>query len=83
MRNTKNADNTKNKTLQSAWFRVIDTSDELDDLLADYFMGDTEKIIRIQSLLDYLKSKIVEFHTKFNTSLRGGKKQEIKRTNRK
>lgn len=74
MRNTKNVDNTEQKKLQNAWFRVIDTADEIDDLLADYFMGDTEKVVRIQGLLEYLKTKTGEFYTKFNTSLKGGKK---------
>lgn len=83
MRNTKSVDNIEHKKIQNAWFRIIDTADELDDLLADYFMWDTERIIRIQSLLDYLKSKTGEFYTKFNTNLQGGKKQETKRTNRK
>ena len=50
MRNTKSVDNIEHKKIQNAWFRIIDTADELDDLLADYFMGDTERIIRIQKI---------------------------------
>lgn len=74
MRNTKSVNNVEQKKIQNAWFKIIDTADELDDLLADYFMGDKSKIIRIQSLLNYLKTKTNEFNIKFNNSLKGGKK---------
>lgn len=69
----------KSKTYQK-WLKVIDRTDEIDDLLADFFqVNDYSKVDRISALLNYLKYELDQFTRSYERSKSLGRKEEYQK----
>ena len=69
----------KSKTYQK-WLKVIDRTDEIDDLLADFFqVNDYSKVDRISAFLNYLKYELDQFIKSYERSKSLGQKEEYRK----